>query len=60
MGAILLCAITPYNDYKVGATYLAGNQFPVGAIFALLLLCAPVNAFCAWSLPGGSFRGPSF
>ncbi len=44
IGAILLCAITPYNDYKIGATYLAGNQFPVGAIFALLLLCAPVNA----------------
>ncbi|MBC8141775.1 MAG: hypothetical protein H7Y38_10095, partial [Armatimonadetes bacterium] len=42
--AALLCAITPYNDYKIGATYLAGNQFPVGAVFVLLLLAAPMNA----------------
>lgn len=26
-------AVTPYNDHKVGTTYLAGHRFPVGAIF---------------------------
>jgi hypothetical protein len=41
--AALLCAVTPYNDYKVGATYLAGHQFPVGAIFVLFVLAALAN-----------------
>lgn len=39
----LLCAVTPYNDNKIGATNLAGNQFPVGALFVLFLLAVPVN-----------------
>ncbi len=33
-----LCALTPYNDYVVGNTYLAGNHFPVGAVAVLVLL----------------------
>ncbi len=31
-------AFTPYNDIKIGATMIAGNQFPVGALFVVLLL----------------------
>jgi hypothetical protein len=34
----VLCALTPYNDYVVGNTFLAGNHFPVGAVAVLLLL----------------------
>ena len=33
-----LAALTPYNDYVVGNTYIAGTHFPVGAVAVLLLL----------------------
>jgi hypothetical protein len=36
----LLCAVTPYNDYVVENTFMAGNHFPVGAVAVLLLLSA--------------------
>ena len=45
LAGALLCAVTPYNDNKIGATNLAGNQFPVGALFVLFLLAIPINAF---------------
>jgi len=40
---LVLCGITPYNDYYVAATYLGGNFFPVGAIAAVLLLVLAIN-----------------
>jgi hypothetical protein len=36
--AAALAAITPYNDYVIGNTYIAGNHFPIGAVAVLLLL----------------------
>jgi hypothetical protein len=33
-----LAVITPYNDYVIGNTYIAGNHFPIGAVAVLLLL----------------------
>jgi hypothetical protein len=33
-----LAAITPYNDFNIGNTYIAGNHFPIGAVAVLLLL----------------------
>lgn len=41
--ALLMCAITPYNDYYVAATYLSGDFFPIDALAAVLLLVLVVN-----------------
>ncbi|MGI4791670.1 MAG: DUF6785 family protein [Janthinobacterium lividum] len=41
--ALLICGVTPYNDYLVAATYLSGNFFPIGALAAVLLLVLLVN-----------------
>src|SRR5438067_1138934 len=41
--ALLMCAVMPYNDYFVAATYLSGNFFPIGGVAALLLLTLGVN-----------------
>jgi hypothetical protein len=38
--AAALCALTPYNDYVIENTFMAGNHFPVGAVATLLLLSA--------------------
>lgn len=43
LGALFFCAVTPYNDFKVAATYLAGTQFSIGAIVTLLFLVLVVN-----------------
>jgi hypothetical protein len=41
--ALLIDSVVPYNDYYVGATFLAGNWFPIGGVAALLLLILIVN-----------------
>lgn len=41
--ALLLCAILPYNDYYIAATYLSGNFFPVAAVAGILVLVLGVN-----------------
>lgn len=46
--ALLLCAVLPYNDYYVGATFLSGNFFPIGAIGAVLLLVLLINPVLIW------------
>src|SRR4051812_41373876 len=29
-GVVLICALTPYNDYALNNTFLVGNNLPVG------------------------------
>ncbi len=38
-----MCAITPYNNYFLQNSKIAGNHLPVGSIFGLLLLVFLVN-----------------
>lgn len=42
---VVLTWITPYNDYYVGGTYIAGNHFPIGACFVLLIFILFLNPF---------------
>ncbi|MFC1713031.1 DUF6785 family protein [Candidatus Poribacteria bacterium] len=40
---VLLCAYVPYNDYYVQGTFLAGNHFPIGAVFLLAIFVLVIN-----------------
>ena len=40
---VLLCAITPYNNYFLQNSKIAGNHLPVESIFALLFLVLFIN-----------------
>jgi len=53
--ALFFCAFTPYNDFKIAATYISGTQFPVGALFVLLLFTLLNAALHRWS-PRRAFR----
>ena len=41
--ALILCAILPYNDYYIAATYLSGSFFPIGSLADVLLLTLIAN-----------------
>lgn len=45
-GVVFICALTPYNDYAMGNTFLVGNFLPIGMLlffaFFLLLVNAPL------------------
>ena len=40
---IIQTAITPYNDYYLQGTDIAGNHFPLGTVFTLIFLTLVVN-----------------
>ncbi|MDE0317733.1 MAG: hypothetical protein OXM61_22875 [Candidatus Poribacteria bacterium] len=40
---IVQTAITPYNDYYLQGTDVAGNHFPLGAVFTLIFLTLVIN-----------------
>ncbi len=55
-GVVLLCAITPYNDYHLHQTLLYGNHFPIGCLFLFTFLALGVNTFLRRFFPGREFR----
>lgn len=52
---VFFCAFTPYNDFMVAATYIAGTQFPISAMFVLFVLVAVVNVFLRRFAPRAAF-----
>jgi hypothetical protein len=52
---VFFCAFTPYNDFAVAATYLAGTQFPIGALFILLVFVGGINVLLRKVRPDDAF-----
>lgn len=57
-GAILICALTPYNDYALNNTFLVGNNLPLGVVMITFILAVVVNGPLsrwapAWALSSG-------
>src|SRR5439155_1953316 len=42
-GVILICALTPYNDYALNNTFLIGNNFPLGVVMLLFGFAIAIN-----------------
>ena len=43
---MLICGLTPYNDYALNNTFLIGNNLPIGVmmlLFAVVLINAPLS-----------------
>lgn len=40
---MLICGLTPYNDYALNNTFLVGNNLPLGAVMLTFLLTVCVN-----------------
>ena len=53
---ILQTAVTPYNDYYVQGTAISGNHFPLGALFALIVLTLGINTILKKASPKTALR----
>jgi hypothetical protein len=42
-GVVLICGLTPYNDYALNNTYLVGNNLPLGVVLILFVIAIAVN-----------------
>ncbi len=52
------CLVTPYNDFLIGGTYLAGNHLPIAVVFTLSIFVLGVNVLIKKAKPGAELRSP--
>ena len=58
MAAVICqCLATPYNDFRVGGTYLAGNHLPIAVVFVMLVFVLGVNTLLKRLKPGTKLQG---
>ncbi len=57
VGVIGQCLATPYNDFRVGGTYLAGNHLPIAVVFIMLIFVLGVNILLKRLKPGSELQG---
>lgn len=43
VGTILICAVTPYNDYALNNTFLVGNNLPLGVVLMTFFVVLCIN-----------------
>src|SRR5439155_20255420 len=43
IGVVIICGVTPYNDYALDNTFLVGNNLPIGAVMLTFLFVMFVN-----------------
>jgi hypothetical protein len=44
IGVVIICGLTPYNDYALNNTFLVGNNLPIGVVMMSFLFVLFVNA----------------
>ena len=57
VAVICQCLATPYNDFHVGGTYLAGNHLPIAVVFVMLVFVLGINTLLKCLKPGTELRG---
>ena len=57
VGVICQCLATPYNDFRVGGTYLAGNHLPIAVVFVMLIFVLGSNILLKRLKPGTELQG---
>ena len=57
VAVICQCLATPYNDFHVGGTYLAGNHLPIAVVFVMLVFIFCVNTLLKRLKPGTELQG---
>ena len=57
LGVVLICAVTPYNDYALNNTFLVGNNLPIGVVMLTVAFVLAVNAPLRRWLPRQAFSG---
>ena len=57
VGVICQCLATPYNDFHVGGTYLAGNHLPIAIVFFMLVFILSINFLLRKLKPGMELQG---
>ena len=57
VAVICQCLVTPYNDFHVGGTYLAGNHLPIAVVFVMLIFVLSINILLKKLKPGTELQG---
>jgi len=57
VAVICQCLATPYNDFHVGGTYLAGNHLPIAVVFVMLVFVLGINTLLKRLKPNTELQG---
>src|SRR3954464_13484697 len=55
VGVVIICGLTPYNDWALENTYVVGNNLPLGVIVFLVVFALFVNAPLSYWWPDKAF-----